>query len=366
MSRQQVGDPLSAGLSQSGRHEASNDETCFDLQRQRVARAGADVLRGKVVASPSLELGRDRPMQYLGQCVRFPANATPRSGLDEKEAATAVFEAPVECSDSNSGSIPTDIRSQPPVDMDFVPALDAYAGPLDLLLYLISKNEVDIFDIPIALILDQYLVHMRHLKTRGRLNLLDAGDFLVIAARLMEIKSRMMLPAQTNADDEEPLEEEFLDPRRSLVHQLLEYRETKERASLLELAYEGRSKCFGRMPGGETEPPDATLDLRELSIWDLATALARVLALAHSRDRIAVIEIDDPPIESLIAEIRGRLDSAATHEIAFGELFRPELGRRVLIGYFLACLEMAKSGWLRLIQSENFGTIYLGVRARAA
>ena len=277
-----------------------------------------------------------------------------------------MFESRLESLQNPETAVDAQAGAPPPTGADFLPKLEAYTGPLDLLLYLISKNEVDIFDIPIALILEQYLSHMRILKLAGLLNLIDAGDFLVIAARLMEIKSRMLLPAQVSAEDEEPLEEELLDPRLSLVHQLLAYRETKERATLLETAFDSRSRCFARSAPGESDVPDATLDLRELTVWDLATALARVLALAAGRDRVAVIELEDLPIETLISEIRERLDGSLTRQITFDELFRPELGRRVLIGYFLAILEMAKGGWIRVFQEDLFGPIQLGVRARAA
>ena len=114
--------------------------------------------------------------------------------------------------------------------------LSEFGGPLDLLLYLIHKNEVDIFDIPIAEILGQYLEHIRVLQKNGLLRLNEAGEFLVMAARLMEIKSKMLLPAP-EIEQDEVLEEELEDPRRSLVVELLAYRETKERAILLESAF---------------------------------------------------------------------------------------------------------------------------------
>ena len=116
-------------------------------------------------------------------------------------------------------SVPPAVAGE--ADAHFKPSLDVYSGPLDLLLYLIHKNEVDILDIPIARILDQYLEHLRILERSGQLDLFEAGEFLVMAARLMEIKSRMLLPNAPSVDDDEPLEEELVDPRRSLVEQLL-------------------------------------------------------------------------------------------------------------------------------------------------
>ena len=102
----------------------------------------------------------------------------------------------------------------------FHPQLGSYFGPLDLLLYLIHQDEIDIFDIPITLILDQYLEHVEALQSQGRLDLEEAGAFLVMASRLMEIKSRLLLPATSTEGDEELLEEEVVDPRTSLVEQL--------------------------------------------------------------------------------------------------------------------------------------------------
>lgn len=153
------------------------------------------------------------------------------------------------------------------VDSDrFYAHLPSFAGPLDLLLYLIHKNEIEIFDIPIARVLDQYLEHVRVLEEARLVDVSVAGEFLVMAARLMEIKSRMLLPRPEENEDEDALDVEVDDPRASLVEQLIEYKEIKERAVLLEEVHKRRALQFDRIPPDEIPEPEAVLEIGEVSI----------------------------------------------------------------------------------------------------
>ena len=152
---------------------------------------------------------------------------------------------------------------------DYRVNLDIFAGPLDLLLYLVRKEEVDIYDISIAKITDQYIRYIEMLKS---LDIDLAGDFLVMAATLMQIKSAMLLP---KADPESIDDEDLSDPRAELIRQLLEYKKYKDASNLLGAAAAEHKQRFARPDGvidrltGPTEPE---IDLDQLSIWDLLEA----------------------------------------------------------------------------------------------
>ncbi|MCI0652054.1 MAG: segregation/condensation protein A [Planctomycetes bacterium] len=238
----------------------------------------------------------------------------------------------------------------------FQPRVESFAGPLDLLLYLIHKNEVDIFDIPIAEILEQYLAHVKILERHRLIDLGEAGAFLVMASRLMEIKSRMLLPELAAAEDEGLLEEEIVDPRLSLVEQLLEYKEIKERAVMLERVHEEWASRYERPLAELPPPPPDTLDLSAINVWDLCAAFQRVLADART-EAVAVIEIDDTPIEEIIASIQRRLEENASGTLSFDAVFRPALGRAGLISHFLALLEMARLHLIWITQESDLGEI---------
>lgn len=251
-------------------------------------------------------------------------------------------------------------RADEPV-APFRTRLDSYAGPLDLLLYLIHKNEVDLLDIPIALILDQYLKHIHELDAHSQLDLREAGEYLLMAGRLMEIKSRLLLPVEPS-DEDEVLDVELEDPRISLVEQLLEYREIKERAGALEDVYRERSLRYERPPADLPPPPPDTLDLDGTNLFDLAAALERVLSEAAARDRVAVIAIEDVPIEETMHEVRLRMQAKPGHRCRFEDVFDVSHGVRAVIRTFLAVLEMAKLKVLRVSQSAEFEGIELELR----
>lgn len=224
--------------------------------------------------------------------------------------------------------------------------LDPYSGPLDLLLWLIRQEEVDIHDIPIARILDRYL---EVLKTLEILDLDQAGEFLVMASLLMQIKSRSLLPR------DETLEDEELDPRFELVKKLLEYRKFKEVSEELRERATDWSHRFppGKAPDDPGRAPEE-VPLAEVSLFDLALAFSRVMEEVGTGRDIRIV-YDDVPIETHAAEILQTL--GARRRMPFVELFPKGADRMWITGVFLALLELLKQRRVRAFQDEPFGTI---------
>ena len=179
--------------------------------------------------------------------------------------------------------------------------LDSYAGPMDLLLYLIRRDEVDIYDIPIARVLEQYLQYVRVLEA---LDPDGVGDFLVLAATLMEIKSRMLLPKPPPEVDDG----DAFDPRADLVRQLLAYRAFREAAGELRDRAEARAQQFERP--GMPLPDDGEeqqVDIEDAQIWDLLTAFNKLLASVGAGRGMHEVLYDDTPVTLHAADIQDRL-----------------------------------------------------------
>jgi segregation and condensation protein A len=227
-------------------------------------------------------------------------------------------------------------------------ALDVYNGPLDLLLYLIRREEIDIHDIPIAQITEQYLAYVELLR---RLDPEVVSEFLVLAATLMEIKSRMLLPRP-------PLEEEedIVDPRLELVRQLLEYKRYKDVARHLDDAAEERALKYERSP--VAPPPDSDeKDLESIDIWDLFDAFNKLLEQTGRREAVHEVGIDDTPIALHAEDITDSIQRSGGSQ-KFEEIF---LGRSKaeMIGLFLALLELIRQRRVRASQDRPFGVILL-------
>lgn len=217
---------------------------------------------------------------------------------------------------------------------DFQAELDVFCGPLDLLLYLIKRQEVDVLDIPIARITDQYL---RILETLQRFNVNLAAEFTVMAATLMEIKSKSLLP-DTSMDDEE---EE--DPARELVEKLLEYKSFKEAASRLEerAAFEARKFPSGYSPElEEDEEEESDLALESVDIWELVSAYARLIEQTRVSEPMQIV-YDDVPLSRYIEEVQHRLNRS-TGQMAFTDFFERDPDRPRIVGIFLALLELVR------------------------
>jgi len=226
--------------------------------------------------------------------------------------------------------------------------LDTYSGPMDLLLYLIRRDEVDVYDIPIARILGQYIEYIRLLE------MLDpdaVGDFLVMAATLMEIKSRMLLP---KPPPEEMDDEEF-DPRADLVRQLLAYRAFREAADRLKGCKDQHSRRFGRPRMDVPQDDDQEVDIEDAQIWDLLTAFNKLLASVGQRRTTHDVVYDDTPITLHATDILDRLERDGP-AMAFEEIFEGRT-RSEMIGLFLALLELIRQARVRVDQSQTLGKI---------
>ncbi|MBW2630439.1 MAG: segregation/condensation protein A [Deltaproteobacteria bacterium] len=223
--------------------------------------------------------------------------------------------------------------------------LDIFEGPLDLLLYLIRKNEVDIYDIPIALITRQYMKYIDAMKS---LNLDLAGEYLVLAATLTHIKSRMLLPVS-----EEDEEEEDVDPREELVKQLLEYKAFKEAALGLDrMSILGRD-VFGRDHAGEKIEKEEQ-PLREIGIFELVEAFRRISLDVGQKD-LMEIDVEKMSLSDRINDIVDELERRG--ELTFTDLLEDAGNRRRLIYTFLAILELMKLRIIRAYQAVPYGTI---------
>jgi segregation and condensation protein A len=235
---------------------------------------------------------------------------------------------------------------------DYRVNLDIFAGPLDLLLYLVRKEEVDIYDIPIAKITDQYIEYIELLKS---FDIDLAGDFLVMAATLMQIKSAMLLPkAETGALQDD----DVTDPRTELVRQLLEYKKYKDAANLLDAAAGEQRERYPRpntiverlKPNAEPE-----LDIEQVSIWDLLEAfdlICKSIGTVPPLDHIK----DDTPIDLYQIEILHRLQTEGP--VIFERIFESRSSRLVMVGLFLALLELVREKLVWAEQAAN-GAIFL-------
>lgn len=230
-------------------------------------------------------------------------------------------------------------------------SLEIFEGPLDLLLYLIKRNELDIYDIPIETITDQYMEYL------GLMRLLDldiAGEFIVMAATLMLIKSRMLLPVDKRPELDEEDEED--DPRWELVRQLVEYRKFKEAASFLQEKELKQENVFALGSDGVELEDDHDIGIEEVGIFDLITAFNSVLKRVEERhfgeilgDTFTVAD----QIEVTLSAVRER------DELLFTSLFEGMASRQEIVCTFLAVLELIRLSQISVIQKGRFHEIIL-------
>lgn len=230
--------------------------------------------------------------------------------------------------------------------MGYEVKLERFEGPLDLLLHLISRDEIDIYDIPIAHITRQYLEYIELMRM---LDLEVAGEFLVMAATLMRIKAKMLLPVPPS------LEEDEIDPRDELVQRLLEYRQFKEAAGTLKDREEKRRLLYerGHVPDDDEAGP---LPLAPATLFHLLDALNRVLARLPART-VLELEGEAYDIEEKIAGIHRRVLVAG--RLSFETLLAECRSRLEMIVTFLALLELLKLNRLVAVQAATFGDIEL-------
>jgi segregation and condensation protein A len=229
---------------------------------------------------------------------------------------------------------------------DYQVDLEVFRGPLDLLLYLVKREEVDIRDIPIACVAEQFKDYL------NVLTLLDVewiGDFLVMAATLMEIKSKMLLPRS------DPLSEEEEDPRAELVRQLILYKRFKEATAHLDAQADEQSRRLARIPGA-LERPAAEKKLRPIELWDLVSAFGRLM-----RETLAIqpqqIVVDQTPLHVYTQMILDRLRTEG--RLPLSAFFTPPCTRPRLVGLFLAILELTRHRQLLAEQDEPFADIWV-------
>lgn len=220
-----------------------------------------------------------------------------------------------------------------------------FAGPLDLLLFLIRQEQANIFDIPIARITEEYLNYIRLMKT---LDISVAADFLVMAAQLIEIKSKMLLPQEPVAEGEEEPE----DPRKELVERLLEYEKFKSAAQMLYERSTVEQAVFGR---GEIESDEHNAEI-SATVFDLINVFQKIVA--RRKDEVEMeIERDEISLADMIRSLRKRLDEF--NEINIIDFFAEMQSRRELVTGFIAVLEIVRTETIKLIQKTTFGDILL-------
>jgi segregation and condensation protein A len=234
--------------------------------------------------------------------------------------------------------------------MQFRVELEMFLGPLDLLLYLVRKHELDVTDIPIATVADQFLSYITVLE---QIDMGAVGDFLEMASTLIEIKSRMVLPG----DDE--VDEELEDPRQDLVRRLLAFKQYRDAASMLEERSRQWRERYPRLahdlPGRTIRPDEQPI--QELELWDLVSAFGRVLREKFPGSGPERICYDETPIHVYMRRIDERLRREG--RIEFASLLDTAVHKSTVVGMFLAVLELMRFHHARAAQSELFGEIWL-------
>ncbi len=239
----------------------------------------------------------------------------------------------------------------PPSDLPI--RLDIFEGPLDLLLFLIRKNEIDIYDIPIEKVTQQFLEVLRN---QEKDNLELAGDFFVMAATLMYIKSRMLLPVESRPEDLETVSAEGQDPRWALVQQLIQYKRVKETAAIIRELADERQGLLTRhvvQPQGEDALIRPVAPADRIELWNTFNLVLRRLA---ERIQPGNISVETVTVSDCMESILKRLTTEP--RFTFTSLLPERPTVSFLVATFLACLELARLGALELEQTKNFDDIF--------
>lgn len=235
---------------------------------------------------------------------------------------------------------------------DYKVDLEVFEGPLDLLLYLIRKDEVDIYDIPIESITNQY---MEYLSVMRMLDLNIAGEFIVMAATLMMIKSRMLLPIEDQSTEEEEEEE---DPRWDLVRQLVEYKKYKDIAGQLQERefYQEHVFGYGGTNTGAKDVEDPGISLQDVSLFDLISAFQDILKKAPP-EQLGEIADDRYTVADQIDIVLKTVRSGG--HVRFSQIFGHMASRNEIICTFLAMLELLRLRQISAVQDDHFGDILI-------
>ena len=229
-------------------------------------------------------------------------------------------------------------------ESDYRVQLEIFEGPLDLLLYLIKQQEIDIYDIPIAAITDQYLKYVQMMRD---LDITVAGEYLVMAATLIYIKSKMLLPADSSTEEGEDEE----DPRQELVDRLLEHERFKKAADLLHDRQVVENSVW---PRGDDEFQEEEVETVSASVFDLVKSFHQMVE--RFKDNIVVkIEAENVTVEGKISELRHLFK--VTKELLFSSFLETPISRLHLVVTFIALLELARLSEIRLVQKGTFEDI---------
>src|SRR5229473_2456703 len=225
---------------------------------------------------------------------------------------------------------------------DYKVKLEIFEGPLDLLLYLIKRDELDIYDISIERITRQYLEYLQAFK---ELNIDVAGEFVVMAANLIYLKSRSLLPVDQQPPEEDAEED---DPRWDLIRQLIEYKKFKEAAAQLHVRELEQERIFARDGGSSAAIADAPLRLREVGIFELIHAFQNVIKQVEAREDLHEIFGERFSVSEKIDMILQRVGNGAA--VRFSDLFGEIVSRVEIVVTFLALLELIRLKQVRAIQ----------------
>ncbi len=231
--------------------------------------------------------------------------------------------------------------------------LGVFEGPLDLLLHLIRSNEIDIYDIPIAKVTEQYLGYLALMES---LDLEVAGEWLVMAATLLEIKSRMLLPEDPQA---QPDEEEKIDPRLELVERLIEYERFKGAAEIFREREAEQSRVFARGAVEVDFDLRPKFDLSNITAVDLLSALQKILLDTDEEEPVTSIQRRKVSVRMRMREVWKKVSEAEGGQLKFEDLFDEDVTRVEVVITFLALLELLKQKRVRVKQSKAFAPIHI-------
>ena len=241
------------------------------------------------------------------------------------------------------------------MEVDYKVKLEIFEGPLDLLLYLIKRDEIDIYDISIERITRQYLEYLQAFK---ELNIDVAGEFVVMAANLIYLKSRSLLPIDQQPPEEDAEED---DPRWDLIRQLIEYKKFKEAAAQLHVRELEQERIFARDGGSSAAIADAPLRLREVGIFELIHAFQNVIKRVDAREDLREIFGERFSVSEKIDMILQRVGQGAA--VRFSDLFGEIVSRVEIVVTFLALLELIRLKQVRAIQPKLFDEIEIAPAA---
>lgn len=243
--------------------------------------------------------------------------------------------------------------------MDYKVTIDAFEGPMDLLLHLIDKAEIDIYDIPISLIAEQFIEYISEME---EINLDLASDFLVMAATLLEIKSKLLIPSRNNSTDTQ-LEMEEVDPRAELVRRLVEYKKYKNAVEDLRTLETIQSKLYYKPKEDLIDIEDEKFELEGLNIDLLLKSLNNIVKKRKEENftlDINEIQRDEYTLEECINDIKDKLENEKI--LRFSSLIQKDSSRKEIVTYFLSVLELISMKYIFVNQEEDFSDLIISRR----